>query len=583
MTATARLQRTTVLIGSRSALSNPVLIGFALQGLLLTTLFSQAVWASSALTTLVAALVSLTASCGLLLVLRRVADWSGWDRPRPLWVLASLSAASVLRSTISMAIVESPSPAMGTSVLSLGRTVAALFVTLAICIGLAAVTQLARERGALLASLLAEQSRLRTIADTMEQDLVRAEAELRVRASALLAPTIAEIRGMLEGDVSPEEAALIARRISASVNEVVRPASRVLAVTPPITMSALEPMQPRPLDLRRDRMDVPAAIRPTVVLLLTWITLLPAPLLIGGRGNSIKLGLIASLAFWIIMQVTRLAWPRRWRTMTVLRGLAILFVVYLGENLLFQYALIQVTEGVPSTDSWVSVTQFGLVLRVAIAMLVVFLAMLDEHGRASRSRLAEVNSELEELVARLRRQTWLLHRSVALAVHGPVQSALVSTAMRLASSQRTQASVDDARRRLDQALTAISRQRHEDVSIDDALDDLRGLWQGIVRINVDIDAAARARLAADTGLRRCVIEVCRESASNAIRHGRARAVAISIVESAGRIEVQVRDDGTGLGSPSSSGLGTAMLNDTCLRWSLRDAEGGGAELIATVV
>jgi glucose-6-phosphate-specific signal transduction histidine kinase len=258
-------------------------------------------------------------------------------------------------------------------------------------------------------------------------------------------------------------------------------------------------------------------------------------------------------------------------------------VVYLGENLLFQYALIQVTEGVPSADSWVSVTHFGLVLRVAIAMLVVFLAMLDEHGRASRSRLAEVNSELEELVARLRRQTWLLHRSVALAVHGPVQSALVSTAMRLASSQRTQASVDDARRRLDQALTAISRQRHEDVSIDDALDDLRGLWQGIVRIDVDIDAAARARLAADTGLRRCVIEVCRESASNAIRHGRARAVAISIVESAGRIEVQVRDDGTGLGSPSSAGLGTAMLNDTCLRWSLRDAEGGGAELIATVV
>lgn len=62
-----------------------------------------------------------------------------------------------------------------------------------------------------------------------------------------------------------------------------------------------------------------------------------------------------------------------------------------------------------------------------------------------------------------------------------------------------------------------------------------------------------------------------------------RTVAISIIDSADRIEVQIRGNGTGLGSPSPAGLGTAMLDDTCLQWSLRDAEGGGAKLMATGV
>lgn len=583
MTAAARMQRAKALVGRSSALSNPVIIGFAAQGFVLTMAFSRSTWQAPLLTSLAAALGSLAASCGLLLITRRIAGRRGWTRPRPIMVLASLSAASVLRSTISVAIIEMPSSAVKAHADSLGRTIAALFVSLAICIGLAAITQLARERGALLASLLAEQSRLRGLADSMEQDLLRAEVDLRVRASALLEPTIAEIRAMLDGEVSPDEAARIATRISASVNDVVRPASRVLAVSPSISVSALAPLRPARLDLRRDRMDVAGAIRPGWVLLLTWVTVIPAPLIVGMPRSAIAVGLAASLVFWILLQVTKLMWPPHWRSLTILPGLGILFAVFFLGNLLFQLALVRSAGGAAMSQAWTAITPVGLVLRIAIAMLVVVLAMLDEHGRQSRAALAELNAELEELIAQLRRQTWLLHRSVALAVHGPVQSALVSTAMRLASSQRTQASVDDARRRLDQALMAISRQRHEDVSIDDALDDLRGLWQGVVRIDVDIDAGARSRLAADTGLRRCVIEVCRESASNAIRHGRARTVAISIVESAGRIGVQVRDDGTGLGSPSPAGLGTAMLDDTCLRWSLRDAEGGGAELIATVV
>jgi len=579
MTAAARIDRAKVLVGSRSGLSNPVIFGFAAQGLTLTLGYARLVMPNQ-LQSFAAAACSIAASCGLLLLVRRIAT-PAWSRPRPALVLGSLAAASIIRSIMSVALISGLPTALSLPDGALGRTIAAVSIAMAVCVGLGAIVQLGRERGALLAEVLAEQSRLRNLARTMEHDLEQAEADLRVRARALLEPTIAEIRYMLDGELSPAEAAQVAARISQSVDVVVRPVSRELAVSPAVTLASIGPLRPEPLNLLHDRMDVPGAIRPTWVLLLTWVTLLPGPLLVLRAGVVMLSAVWASLVFWLLLQAARRAWPPRWRSMPILPGLGLLLAVYLIGNLAFQVAVTR--TGTSSPGDWATMTTSGMIVRVALAMLVVVVAMIDEHSRRTRARLAELNEELEELIARLRRQTWLLHRSVALAVHGPVQSALVSTAMRLASADRTHASVIDARRRLDEALSGLMRDRHDDVSIEGALDDLCGLWQGIVRIDVDVDEATRARLAADASLRRCVIEVCRESASNAIRHGQARTVTIALVESAGRIEVRVTDDGTGLAAALNPGLGMAMLDDTCLRWSLRDAQGGGAELIATVV
>ena len=49
------------------------------------------------------------------------------------------------------------------------------------------------------------------------------------------------------------------------------------------------------------------------------------------------------------------------------------------------------------------------------------------------------------------------------------------------------------------------------------------------------------------------------------------------------IVIRVSDDGDGVPSDPVSGLGTAMLDDTCLRWTLLNRPEGGAELSAYVV
>jgi signal transduction histidine kinase len=582
MTLASRIDRARILVGGTSGLSNPVIIGFAIEGFVITFMFGRGLLQAPWLPTLAVAACSLAASCGFLLVMRRVAVRLGWERPRLGLVVGSLVAASVIRPLVNVAMFSGLPTAGNAGAESSGRVTAAVVVSVAVSIGLAAVVQLGRERGALTASLLADQSRLLALAETMEQDIVRADAELRVKASQLLEPTIAEVRGLLDGELSEAEAARIAERIRQSVNDVVRPVSKELAVAPSMAIAELEPMEPARLDLLSDRMDVPAAMRPGWVSALSWFIILAPVLLLLGLGVSAWITVLAAtLVFYAAMVALRAAWPQSLRSMRIASGLAALFVVYLVGNFAI-YAVIRHSGTFAGASAW-ALTPPTILIRVAFAMIIVVLAMLDDHGQRTRASLAELNVELGELVARLRRETWLLHRSVALAVHGPVQSALVSTAMRLAAAHRTKGSVDDAKRRLDEALSAIEQNRYEDVSIDDALGDLRDLWRGVVRIDFAIDHGSRALLDADPGLRRCVIEVCRESASNAIRHGGAGAVVISMTDDGGRVEVRVRDDGRGVDPGAVAGLGSSMLDDTCLRWELCDVSGGGAELVATLV
>ena len=49
------------------------------------------------------------------------------------------------------------------------------------------------------------------------------------------------------------------------------------------------------------------------------------------------------------------------------------------------------------------------------------------------------------------------------------------------------------------------------------------------------------------------------------------------------IVLRVSDDGDGVASDPIPGLGEAMFDDTCLRWTLLNRPEGGAELTAYVV
>ena len=575
--------RLALLIGGKNALSRPVLIGLAVTGFILSFVYILRIPGQSLLVSVLSTAVMSAISIVVLLVVRAIANRDGWVRPHPAVIIVGLAVASLIRSAATWIDVGWHSAGQQLDSNPFGRATSSVIITVALGLIMAASAQLARERRQANDGLLAEQSRLQSLIETADAELIRSEVELRARAHSLLEPAVEEIRGLISGEISEEAAFELAERIDVAVNDVVRPASRELALSPLVESRQIISETPRSVSLLKDRLDITRAIRPGWLMVAWCGVLLPGVIVLGAQWRGVwRALLLAALAFLVIWAL-KVLWPRRLRNMPVALALVVLLIVYAALNVTFQFFLPTGEQAISGSEAWVANVQAGVLIRVGLAMLVSILAILNLRAEQIRVSLIETNAALEELVSRIKRETWLLHRSVSLAVHGTVQSALISTAMRLTAADRTPDTVADARRRLEDALSALSTRQGIEVSVPHAMTDLHGLWSPVVRFTSDISPEAVERLADDAGLSRCAIEICREATSNAIRHGGAGSVKIRIITNGDLLEIRVVDDGDGPSSTTVAGLGSQMLDETCLRWQLERRHDGGSELIAVLV
>ena len=446
-------------------------------------------------------------------------------------------------------------------------------VTIVATVSAAAAVGLTRERSMLTAQLEAEQWRLRETADSMEGELREAERELRTRAREILEPELVEIRRMLEERLGQDGADVVADRLMSSVRDVVRPASHQLATPTYLPARDIPAVVPVRFNVFRDKMDVPAAIRPewlvgvfliflatsVVALQDAWIRTLPTVLSLCAMGG--------------LLVLVKHAWPRRFRTMRVASGFLLITLLYVA-SFTAQYTLDSRFFGV-SNRFVQPVTSFLVTTTVAVAFTLI--AIHSEHAESTRMKLITVNSQLMELVARMRRQLWLCHRAVALTVHGQLQSMLVATAMRLRLTADDTSNAVDLRR-LDDVLTSISTPGLNSVTLLDTLDELREIWSGVIVIEYEISPEALARMYEDAGLATCASEVCREAVTNAIRHGGATTIQIEVGAVTAGLALTVVDDGQGVAVDYRAGLGLTMMDQTCLSWALVNGALGGATL-----
>ena len=450
-------------------------------------------------------------------------------------------------------------------------------VTIVATVSAAAAVGLTRERSMLTAQLEAEQWRLRETADSMEGELREAERELRTRAREILEPELVEIRRMLEERLGQDGADVVADRLMSSVRDVVRPASHQLATPTYLPARDIPAVVPVRFNVFRDKMDVPAAIRPewlvgvfliflatsVVALQDAWIRTLPTVLSLCAMGG--------------LLVLVKHAWPRRFRTMRVASGFLLITLLYVA-SFTAQYTLDSRFFGV-SNRFVQPVTSFLVTTTVAVAFTLI--AIHSEHAKSTRVKLVAVNSELTKLIARMRRQLWLCHRAVALTVHGQLQSMLVATAMRLRLTADDTSNAADLRR-LDDVLTSISTPGLNSVTLLDTLDELREIWSGVVEIEYEISPEALARMYEDAGLATCASEVCREAVTNAIRHGGATSIQIEVSAMTAGLGLTVEDDGQGVAEDYHPGLGLTMMDQTCLSWTLVNGARGGATLQAVL-
>jgi signal transduction histidine kinase len=247
---------------------------------------------------------------------------------------------------------------------------------------------------------------------------------------------------------------------------------------------------------------------------------------------------------------------------------------------------------------------------LSYAMVAVVVDRLVYGQRELRRKTREVAAQVEtteRLQHLLVNADEEIRRSVAEALHGPVQARLLASEMRLASIRDDRTVSPATRAEVIEVLATLQLLRDHDVrrlshllhplaievglvaAIRMLIDQMESMYELDIELTVD-DRIAQVDGPGRTGLpnaaRLTLYRALEEAINNAHRHGGARAIAVALEHDADDIvRLRVRDDGRGLTNSHTHGFGLlAIASRAKVRGGKVEIEQGpvGVELIAEV-
>ena len=197
------------------------------------------------------------------------------------------------------------------------------------------------------------------------------------------------------------------------------------------------------------------------------------------------------------------------------------------------------------------------------------------------NQVTRENNLLAREAALFEQQMWIARRNWSFIVHGTVQAALTAAITRLSSTEPLeQYQKDLVKQDLARAADALSKTPETEVDLQAALGNLATTWNGICEIKFEISERAQRSLQRDANARMCVNEICKEAVSNAVRHGEAKKITISIDRSADELLIiQAADDGRGFWGSASPGVGSRMFDDLTISWSISNNRAMGRTVL----
>ena len=528
-------------------------------------------------------LASTLITIALLLLARMILVPASWERPRLLLVLTLYVVAALVRNGLIVLIIDALGGRLGTDaglvdVSPTSRIFASVFLAVVAMALVSAATHSAHEHSRLRGRLEATERRLIVLASTMQERVAAARAALASEARAQIDPTMNRLRSRL--DELPEDQTVddIARMLSDAVTHVVRPMSHSLAEREVRALIEDETQEETRAERPTPTIDVVGAIRPLATMGISVLFfLLVAPfwgVLPRTFIGAITVNALAGFGLWLVRE----AWPQRWRVLTRDLAIPVLVVMY---TIVMSASLVVAVPFAVSRDLSTFLLVVGVVVRIGIGLAVSTVVITNANRRAAEERLAAKNLELEQLVAALRRELWATKRELALLLHGPLQSTLVSSALLLSRPGISGDDLAAVRDRIEQALAQLDAGEQHAASITLALAETAALWSGSLEVAWSVSEPAVARLNGDPGLAAAAAEIVREAVSNAARHGGAShaVVSVDVDEGGDLVRVQVHDDGRVRAGSGEYGLGSRVLDEVAYRWN-REVHHSGASLVA---
>jgi signal transduction histidine kinase len=205
---------------------------------------------------------------------------------------------------------------------------------------------------------------------------------------------------------------------------------------------------------------------------------------------------------------------------------------------------------------------------MTVGLLLTYGFVVESQRRSYESELRIANQELNLELNRTSQLIWHVRQRAAQTLHGSVQASLTAANMRILGAEEiNEELLEKVRQDLVRATFALTDLDGPTLELKESLTDLIELWQGVCEVKVSIEEELLNAISANQITSHCINEIVKESVTNAIRHGKARLVEISIQDlNDGSLHIEITNDGEGnvVGTP---GVGSQILDEITMRWT----------------
>ena len=214
---------------------------------------------------------------------------------------------------------------------------------------------------------------------------------------------------------------------------------------------------------------------------------------------------------------------------------------------------------------------FWIAFMEVVSWTVALLFTANRLLKDVTEQLLETNDELKREVISLNSSLRLLQRGISRVLHGPVQQAIAASIFRLQSTHagsEDPSVMEEVKLLISMALNQLKDVGPRPRDLASSFAEIEELWTGVAIITVDVPQTDLGLIQEIPQTTQAVYELVSEACVNAIKHGEPTRISFTIAADKNQKLVKIikRSDGKPLLTSGRSGLGTQLLDETCLSW-----------------
>lgn len=390
------------------------------------------------------------------------------------------------------------------------------------------------------------------------------EEENRIASDKAMSALTPQLEELKRSVAQSKDIVALAKKMTDFIQFELRPFSSKLAKDAKVLTSKVEPSNTYNPDFITADISLANSIR-------VWIAFLPVPFLFylissfaipNATVFEIVLASLISLATLSLIKLSL----KKFSKVSPIKALTLLTFVALLPGLPSYYFLSQIPSigGVPELEPCIYILPgLSLLASSQAHILDRILSRVEEKLRRVILELSRENKIYEQ-------KAWLARHGWYLLLHGVVQPCLTTASMRASSNQGANKEVRALiTSDLERAIESLNLGPSESRQLAFNVAEIKSVWEGICEIDVEFDPGVELVADNQDTANRVINEILKEVVSNAIRHGNATAVKITMhLESAEDLNILVTNNGDRPVNDSKSNVGSRMLDALCLHKSL---------------